>query len=196
MTLLEKKPEFGKWLSKTYGREELIRLTQKADKTGDYSAMKAWMKEFSKQDRGEAKSKLATSRFVGKGVEQPEVGINAIHPNQATNYKPQSLKTDINLQRSYAVRVADCILKDKESYLSLDWYHENHLRLFTEKFYEIEKIRDKLVFEKPTAKREKELLKKIGHSKTNALRFLIHAQETGKENHQRWLLNLLACNGE
>jgi hypothetical protein len=99
-------------------------------------------------------------------------------------------------QQSYAVRVADCILKDKEDYLSLDWYHENHLRLFTEKFYEIEKTRDKLVFGTPTAKREKDLLKKIGHSKSNALRFLIHAQETGKMHHQAVLLNLLACNGQ
>jgi len=103
---------------------------------------------------------------------------------------------DTHFEQSYAVRVADCILKDKADYMSLDWYHENHLRLFTEKFYEIEQIRDKLVFQAPTQKREKELLKKIGHSKTNALRFLTHAQETGKERHQELLLNLLACNGE
>lgn len=103
---------------------------------------------------------------------------------------------DTNLQKSYAVRVANCILKDKADYMSLDWYHENRLRLFTEKFAEIKNVRDKLVYETPTKKRENELLKKIGHSKANALKFLTYAQETGKERHQELLLNLLACNGE
>jgi hypothetical protein len=110
--------------------------------------------------------------------------------------KLNALQSNNPPEQSYAVRVADCILKDKEDYLSLDWYHENRLRLFTEKFYEIETARDKLVFDTPTAKREKDLLKKIGHSKSNALKFLIHAQETGKMHHQELLLNLLACNGE
>lgn len=110
--------------------------------------------------------------------------------------KFKALQSDNPPQQSYAVRVANCILKDKEDYLSLDWYHEKRLRLFTEKFYEIETARDKLVFGTPTAKREKDLLKKIGHSKSNALKFLIHAQETGKVRHQELLLNLLACDGQ
>ena len=101
-----------------------------------------------------------------------------------------------NLEQSYAVRVADCILKDKNDYLSLDWYHESHLRLFTEKFYEIEDIRDKLVFQTTTKWREKDLLNKISQSKKNTLRFLIFAQKAEKLHHQELLLKLLACNGK
>ena len=218
--LIEDNPEFKRWLVGLEGAErELI----KADKNGDLSWVKKILKEWKSKNpantqsqRTNSKSGYVICKTVANGETVQEVVWASTCPDGAVTSnsnksapvvdtepeKDEDIDTltssqPVNApQQSYAVRVADCILKDKEDYLSLDWYHENHLRLFTEKFYEIEKARDKLVFGTPTAKREKDLLKKIGHSKSNALRFLIHAQETGKMHHQAVLLNLLACNGQ
>jgi hypothetical protein len=173
-------------------QSSLLRILLERANGGDITATKELIRE--------AKAFATNNKNISKSVPTPTPTPT---PTPDSNlYKGgfgevlTHSQSDTHLEQSYAVRVADCILKDKADYMSLDWYHENHLRLFTEKFYEIEQIRDKLVFQAPTQKREKELLKKIGHSKTNALRFLTHAQETGKERHQELLLNLLACNGE
>jgi hypothetical protein len=175
-------------------QSSLLRILLERANGGDITATKELIRE--------AKAFATNNKNISKSVPTPTPTPSPTPTPDSNLYKGgfgevlTHSQSDTHLEQSYAVRVADCILKDKADYMSLDWYHENHLRLFTEKFYEIEQIRDKLVFQAPTQKREKELLKKIGHSKTNALRFLTHAQETGKERHQELLLNLLACNGE
>ena len=39
-------PDFGAWIIGTYGKDEVRKLYFRADKTGDYSVMKSWLKEF------------------------------------------------------------------------------------------------------------------------------------------------------
>jgi len=45
-TLPETDPDFRKWLDETYGLEKVIRLVLKADKSGDYSPIKRFIKGF------------------------------------------------------------------------------------------------------------------------------------------------------
>lgn len=45
-TLGQTNPDFARWLIQRYGEEEVRRLIAKADKSGDYSPMKTWLKGF------------------------------------------------------------------------------------------------------------------------------------------------------
>ena len=45
-TLSENNPNFGKWVIETYGKDEARKLFVRADQTGDYSVIKAWLKGF------------------------------------------------------------------------------------------------------------------------------------------------------
>jgi len=46
MMLGETNPKFGRWIVQTYGQDEVRRLYLRADRTGDYSVMKSWLKQF------------------------------------------------------------------------------------------------------------------------------------------------------